>query len=188
MRGYNERGYVQSDMTEFDPAPESDVAQRRWQEETDTFGRVYDVALGVTSPTAYTEIAELADCSPNTAKKHLERLAEMGIVRADRDSRPAQYKRNDGYLEWQDASRIANELSVEEILDRVEVLEERRTEYEAQFGTTDPRAVSVFDHDEHETVHERMTAISEWQGVVRDIRLYELARQLSQNDGHLIPA
>jgi hypothetical protein len=45
----------------------------------------------------------------------------------------------------------------------------------------------VFDHDSHETIHERMTAISVWQGVVRDIRLYELARQLSQNDGHLIP-
>ena len=33
-----------------------------------------------------------------------------------------------------------------------------------------------------------MTAVSEWQGVIRDLRFYELARQLSQNDGHLIPA
>jgi hypothetical protein len=48
--------------------------------------------------------------------------------------------------------------------------------------------VSVFDHENHETVYERMTAVSDWQGVIRDIRLYELARQLSQNDGHLIPA
>lgn len=175
-------------MTEFDPAPESDATQRRWQAETDTFGRVYDVALGITTPTAYTEIAELADCAPNTAKKHLERLADMGIVRVDRDSRPATYKRNEGYLEWQEPSRIADELSVEEIIDRVEVLEAERSEYEAQFGTTDPTDVSVFDHGDHDTIHERMTAVSEWQGVIRDIRLYELARQLAQNDGHLIPA
>lgn len=175
-------------MTEFNPVPESDAAQQRWQEGTDTFGRVYDVVLGITSPTAYPEIAELADCSSNAAKKHLERLAEMGIVRADRDSRPPTYERNEGYLEWQDASRIATELSVEEIIDRVKALEEQRTEYEAQFGTTDPTDVTVFDHDDHETIHERMTALSEWQGVIRDIRLYELARQLSQNDGHLIPA
>ncbi|ELY26510.1 hypothetical protein C500_15145 [Natrialba magadii ATCC 43099] len=46
----------------------------------------------------------------------------------------------------------------------------------------------MFDHGDHETIHERMIAVSEWQGVIRDIRLYELARQLSQNDGHLIPA
>src|SRR6056297_1432084 len=107
-------------MTEFDPAPESDAAQRRWQAGTDTFGRVYDVVLGITSPTAYTEIAERADCSPNAAKKHLNRLAEMGIAHADTDSRPATYERNEGYLEWQDASRIATELSLDEILERVE--------------------------------------------------------------------
>jgi DNA-binding transcriptional ArsR family regulator len=175
-------------MSEFDPAPETDATRRRWQTGTDTFGRVYDVVLGVTSPTAYTEIAELADCSPNAAKKHLDRLAEMGIVRADSESRPATYERNEGYLEWQEASRIATERSVDEIIDRVEALEAQRADYEAQFGTTDPTAVDVFDHDDHETIHERMADVGEWQGVIRDIRLYELARQLSQNDGHLIPA
>ncbi|KTG25200.1 winged helix-turn-helix domain-containing protein [Haloferax profundi] len=175
-------------MADFDPSPDSDSSRRRWQEGTDTFGRVYDVALGVTSPTAYTEIAELADCSPNTAKKHLERLAEMGIVRADRDSRPAQYERNEGYLEWQEASRIASDLTIEEIIERVKALEEQREAYEEKFDTADPKEASVFDHEDHDTIHDRMTAVSEWQGVIRDIRLYELARQLSQNDGHLIPA
>lgn len=175
-------------MTEFDPAPDPDAAKRRWQEDTDTFGRVYDVILGVTSPTPYTEIADLADCSPNAAKKHLERLADMGVVSANRDSRPATYERNEGYLEWQDASRIAADLSVDEIIDRVEALEEQRAEYEDRFETTDPTDVSVFDSGDHETIHERMAAVSDWRGVIRDIRLYELARQLSQNDGHLIPA
>ncbi|MCL9813309.1 helix-turn-helix domain-containing protein [Natranaeroarchaeum aerophilus] len=175
-------------MPEFDPAPTSDDTRRRWQAGTDTFGRIYDVVLGITSPTPYTDIAERADCSQNAAKKHLDRLAEMGIAHVNSDSRPATYERNDGYLEWQDASRIAAELSVDEIIDRVEALESQQAEYEAQFETTDPTDVSVFDHGDHDTIHERMTAVSEWQGVIRDIRLYELARQLSQNDGHLIPA
>jgi hypothetical protein len=175
-------------MTEFDPAPTSNDTQRRWRAGTDTFGRVYDVLLGVTTPTASTEIAELADCSPNAAKKHLDRLAEMGIARVEGESRPATYERNEGYLEWQEASRIATDLAVDAIIDRVESLEATREEYEAEFGTTDPTDVSVFDHGNHETIHDRMTAVSEWQGVIRDIRLYELARQLSQNDGHLIPA
>jgi hypothetical protein len=188
MQRYIEFAVVDIDMTEFDPAPDSESTRRRWQEGTDTFSRVYEVALGTTSPTAYTDIAELADCSPNAAKKHLERLSEMGILRADLDSRPAQYERNEGYLEWQDASRIADELAVEEIIDRVRSLETQCEEYEAQFETTDPTEVSVFDSESHDTVHERMAAVSDWQGVIRDIRLYELARQLSQNDGHLIPA
>lgn len=175
-------------MTEFDSGPESETDQRRWQEGSDTFSRVYDTILGVKSPTAYTDIADLADCSPNTAKKHLDRLAEMGIVRAHRESRPATYERNAGYLEWQDANRIATDLSVEEIVDRVADLEAQRSEYEEQFRTTDPDTVSVFEADDHETIHERMNAVSEWKGVIRDLRLYELARQLSQNGGHLIPA
>ena len=188
MPKYIERKDVHHCMAEFDPVPDADQAQSRWQDGTDTFGRVYEVVLGITSPPAYTEIAEIAGCSRNAAKKHLDRLTEMGIAHADRNNRPAMYERNEGYLEWQDANRIATELSVEEIIDRVAELEEQRAEYENQFGTTDPGTVSVFEETDHETLHERMVAVSEWQGVIRDLRLYELARQLSQNDGHLLPA
>lgn len=177
-------------MDDFDPAPTTDRDDRaaRWQAGTDTFGRVYDVLLGITERTAYTEIAELADCSPNAAKKHLDRLVEMGIARTDPESQPARYARNDGYLEWQEASRIARDLTVDEIIERVQDLEAERSDYEAEFEATDPATVTVFDQGDHEAVHERMGAISEWQGIIRDIRLYELARQLAQNDGHLIPA
>ncbi len=174
-------------MSEFDPVPDSKGRRPRWQAGTDTFGRVYSVALGLTSPKPATRVATLADCSPNTAKKHLDRLTEIGLVRANRENRPATYERNEGYLEWQEANQIAAGLSVDEIIDRVAALEQRRTEYETRFGTSDPATVSVFEAPDHESIHERMAAVSEWQGVIRDIRLYELARQLSQNDGHLIP-
>jgi DNA-binding transcriptional ArsR family regulator len=176
-------------MTDFDPVPNEplDDLRRRWHRGADTFDRVYAAVLGVASPTPYTEIADVANCSPNAAKKHLDRLAEMGIVDADRESRPARYERNEGYLEWQDASRIARELSVEEIIDRVRTLEAERDAFEERFGETDPTAVSVFDRDAAAD-HERMAAVSEWSGIDRAIRLYELARQLAQNDGHLIPA
>ncbi|MFC6961089.1 helix-turn-helix domain-containing protein [Halocatena marina] len=178
-------------MDEFSPIPSQesiDDARQRWQEGTDTFGRVYDVALGITTPTTSAEIADIADCSANAAKKHLERLTEMGIVRATREGRPVQYTRNDSYLEWQEASRIADELSVEEIIERVQALEDERETYEERFETTDPTTVSVFNQGDHDAIHDRMTAISNWHGISRDIRLYELARQIVQNDGHLIPA
>lgn len=178
-------------MTDFDPAPPAqdvDEVLHRWHDGTDTFSRVYDTVLGITDPMPYSDVAEIADCSPNAAKKHLERLAEMGIVRADRNSRPARYERNDGYLEWQEASRLAEELTLEEIIERVQRLEDRRDEFEERFETTDPASVSVFDQDDHDSIHEQMNAISEWQSIGRDIHLYELARRLAQNDGHLLPA
>lgn len=170
-------------MDEFDPAPPTDDSP--WPDDADTFDRVYDVALGLTAPTSYADIADVANCSPNAAKKHLDRLAEMGIVRADTDARPARYERNGGYLEWQEASRIARDLTVDEIVERVRGLEAERAEYEERFGTTDPDDVSVFDGD-HQAVHERMATVSDWQAVDRNVRLYELARRLARNDGHLI--
>ena len=132
-------------MIDFDPAPTVDDAtepRQQWLDDTDTFGRVYDVILGITTPTPAAEIAEIADCSPNAASKHLSRLAEMGVVDADRESRPARYRRNDGYLEWQEASRIVSELTTAEIIDRVESLEAEHADYEERFGTTDqPRSL-----------------------------------------------
>jgi hypothetical protein len=173
-------------MDEFDPVPER-ASRARWQEGVDTFGRVYDVVLGTTALTPYAEIADLADCSPNAAKKHLDRLAGMGVVRADRDAEPARYARDDGYLEWQEARRIADECSTEEIIERVAELEAECERHEQEFDAPDPAAVSAFDASDHGSVHERMVAVSDWHAAVRDIRLYELARQLAQNDGHLVP-
>lgn len=130
-------------MTKFDPTPGSASTERRWQQREDTFSRVYDVAMGITSPTPAAEIADVADCAPNTAKNHLDRLADMGIVSANSDGRPMQYERNERYLEWQDASRIANELTVEEIIDQVSELQEERANYEDEFDATDPVAVNA---------------------------------------------
>ena len=177
-------------MTEFDPAPDHDAVdavRERWRESADTFDRVYETALGVTEPTSYDEIARIADCSPNAAKKHLDRLAEMGIVHAHRDVQPFRYERNDGYLEWQEASRIADERTVDEIVDRVATLENRREEFRNRFDATDPSAVFALDHDDHQSIHKRMDLLADWQAIERDIRLYDLARRIAQNDGHLVP-
>lgn len=173
-------------MSEFDPAPST--GGPRWGKETDTFGRVYDVLLGTTELTPYGEIAERADCSPNAAKKHLDRLDGMGIARADADGQPARYARDDAYLEYQEASRIARELTVDEIVERVRALEADREEYERRFDAENPATVTISDADDHEAVHERMEAVGDWQATVRDIRLYELAHRLARNDGRLIPA
>lgn len=71
---------------------------------------------------------------------------------------------------------------------RPQRLEEQRQEYENQSGTEDPDEISVFELDEHEEIHAWMRAVTKWRGVIRAVRLYELARQLSGKDGYQIPA
>ncbi|MUV58274.1 sugar-specific transcriptional regulator TrmB [Halogeometricum sp. CBA1124] len=177
-------------MPSIDPIPSEDAIddiRDQWSERTDAFGRVYTTAIGITEYTRYNQIAETADCAPNTAKKHLERLVDMGIVERSPNVHVARYRRNDSYFEWREASRIADNLTIDEIIERVQNLESQREEFEERFGAEDPDSVSVFDQDDHEAIHEQMAAVSQWQSIERDIQLYELARQLAHNDGHLIP-
>ncbi len=176
-------------MTEFDPNPDGnalEAARKQWKEETDTFGRVYYTILGVTEYTHHSKIAEVADCSPSTARKHLNRLVDMGLVNRNPDLHSAYYQRNDAYFEWRDASRIADELTPDEIAERVAHLESRKTEYENRFDDDDPTAVAAFGQSDHENTHERLDALAEWRSLDRDIQLYELAFRIAANDGHLI--
>jgi len=108
-------------MAEFDPVPDSEAPVDDGKTGLTPLVGSTRSLWGLRHPQR-TQTLRSCDCSPNAAKKHLERLSEMGIVRENQESRPAQYERNEGYLEWQDASRIADELAVEEIIDRVRSL------------------------------------------------------------------
>ncbi|WP_192928038.1 hypothetical protein [Halococcus salsus] len=80
-------------MTDFDPDPageQTDELRQRWSSNTDTFGRVYDVLVGITRPTSYREIADIADCSPNAAKKHLDQKAARSIRHAQPPTKSTQ--------------------------------------------------------------------------------------------------
>lgn len=177
-------------MTDFDPTPREAAVEKvnnAGKKKTDTFGRVYSALLGVTESTHCPKIAEMANCSQNSAKKHLNRLVEMGLAQKDPSRTRACYRRNEGYFEWREANQIATDLTAAEIIERVHKLESQQEEFEDRFDSNDPASVSVFAQDSHEAIHDRMKAVSEWQRLKRDIRLYELAHRLAENDGHLIP-
>ncbi|MFC6938926.1 sugar-specific transcriptional regulator TrmB [Salinirubellus sp. GCM10025818] len=155
--------------------------RQQWSDRTDTAGRIFQVVLGIREPTSHRAIAETASCYPKTAKKHLDLLADIGVVNAESRG----YARNTAYVEWWEADHIAKNLSVKEITDRVRDLEERRDAYQARFEADDPRNITVIE--EGEPMHEQMEKLREWSGIKRDLQVYELARQLVQNDGRLIP-
>jgi len=96
-------------MTEFDPTPESDDTQRRWQTGTDTFGRVYDVVLGLRLRLRTPKSLSLRTAL-QMPRKSISTVWRRWASPEPIESRPATYERNEGYLEWQDASRIATEL------------------------------------------------------------------------------
>lgn len=89
-------------MSDFNPLPEEgaiETARQQWKERTDTFGRVYYAIIGIREFTRFPLIADSANCSPNSAKKHLERLVDMGLVERCPNTKTARYRRNEAYFE-----------------------------------------------------------------------------------------
>ena len=159
-----------------------------WEAENDAFGRVYEAILGISEFTKHSDIAEVARCAPNTAKKHLKRLNQMGIAECRSSHWSLMFRRNGAYLEWREVNQIADDHSVQEIAERVRELEEKETELKEEFGAEGPDTASIYSSNSDRPTHELMQAIGTWNGIQRDIRLYEAARQLQQNDGRLISA
>jgi len=159
-----------------------------WEAENDTFGRVYEAILGISESTTHNAVAQVAKCAPNTAKKHLKRLNQMGIVESGDSPSYLRFRRDDGYLEWREVTQIAKNHSVEDLAERVSELEAEESEFQDEFGVEKPDTASVYNSKSDQPKHELMQAIGTWNGVKRDIRLYEAARKLKQNDGRLISA
>lgn len=159
-----------------------------WEKENDTFGRVYEAILGISEFTRHSSIAEVARCSPNAAKKHLKRLNQMGIAECRSTNWSLMFRRNDAYLEWREVTQIAEDHSVQDLTERVRELETKEAELKDEFGVEGPDTASVYRSDSDRPTHELMQAIGTWNGIQRDIRLYEAARQLQQNDGRLLSA
>lgn len=171
--------------------PSEDVVDNirdSWERENDAFGRVYETILGISDFTRHHEIAEVARCAPNTAKKHLRRLNQMGIVECQSSHKVLKFRRNDAYLEWREVTQIAEEQSVQDLVEHVRELETKESELQEEFGVEGPDTASVYMSNSDRPAHELMQAIGTWNSIQRDVRLYEAARQLQQNDGRLLSA
>lgn len=169
--------------------PESAIEkiQEQWKERSDSSGRIYSAVLGVNRLTHYKKIAEIADCSPPTAEKHLLRFVDMGLVTGNNGPHSTLFKRNEAYFEWYEASHVAEKYSEEEIIEEVRKLESQKNEYEERLGERDTRTFNMFDHPTHDTAHEYLESTRELMSLRQDIELYKLAYWIRSNDGYLLP-
>ena len=173
-------------MQYSDPFEEAlEQLQEFWDGENDAFGHVCSVLLETAEYTHQSEISESADCALMTGAKYLNRLTELGVAEKYPSESWASYRRNPLYIEWRALRHIIDEYPMEEIIERVEALEARKEELIGNSGEV-PSIVSAGDVKLHESVGTRMDGANELELIKRRIRLYELARQARQNDGHLV--
>jgi DNA-binding transcriptional regulator GbsR (MarR family) len=144
-------------------------------EEEDTKQRVYGAVLHARDPMTATEIAEEADCSAESARKHLSFYADLGIV-IRHEGRPVRYQRNDDYFEWRRVNELARENTVDELQSRVSELTDRIEEYRDEYGADSPADVDVLEFDA-ERVDDVYVELGDWATAVEERRRHERARR-----------
>lgn len=137
--------------------------------------RVYRVTLELYEPTRVATVAERADCAPDTARRHLERLADVGVLDQVTDE-PATYARNESYFEWRKRDRLADH-SESELQERLAELTARERTFRETYGEDTPDAVNALDHADYDGVEDVWLDLSEWRTVRQRIHRLEAVRQ-----------
>ena len=169
-------------MTSEGPPREFDLASRFGEElaSAPADERVYRVALQLYEPAGVSEIAERASCAPDTARRHLKRLADIGVIHSASET-PVTYQRNESYFEWRLRNRLET-LSASELRERLSDLTARERDFRNQFEADSPGDVDALEHADFDDVEDVWSELSEWRTVRQRIRRLEAVRR-RRDDG-----
>lgn len=126
-----------------------EAVQTEWVDSSDGFERVQDVLLNTREPTSAPTVAERAVVSAPTARKHLTRLAELGVARVVETTNGRRYARNEGYHLSQRIQDLDREHTMADLEAAIEEMDARLETFEREYDTEHPQNVSV-DVDEQE--------------------------------------
>ena len=140
--------------------------------------RLFDVVVGLHTPTKVSTTAERANCDTETARDYLEWFDEMGMVQRH-DGRPVRYERNNAYFQWRRIDRIREEYSRQEIVDALADTLEQIEDYRTQFDAEHPDEVSLVDvtWKQNMSTEAAWEALSEWETLERQAALLDAARR-----------
>lgn len=146
-----------------------------WETELEsrtTVEKVYDVLLQLNDPLRVSEIADRAGVAPDTARKYLEFLGEMGVAKKI-GSEPVTYGRNDSYLEWRNIDRLQREYTIEELNNRLSELSDTISSFQETYKAETPGDVVPQEHG-YEKLDETMDDLRQWNAACEEVdRLVE---------------
>jgi predicted ArsR family transcriptional regulator len=170
-------------VSEFDPEPSAATLseeQAVWTETEDTRRRIQAVIIGLQEPAPVTTIADRAACSENAARKHLKDFASLGVVDQVDDASGTRYVRNEAYIRWQRANRLATANTAEELLTTLAELEDQDEQYQVKFDEPTPEMVDLSAELTHADLEERLEELSEWATVRTSIDRHKEAVRIAR--------
>ena len=139
----------------------NDAVRSEWIDETDGFDRVRDVMRNATEPLTASEVAEGAEVSTNTARKHLNRLAEMNQIGTDERGNTTLYFRDESREKMERVREISQKYTEDEIQERIREMTDEIHEYREKHGREEPEEL-VVEMDE-DTDTEVWNVVSKWK-------------------------
>ena len=157
--------------------PETDLSEELAKriENIPTDERVYQTALELYEPTQVSKVAERADCSKNAARRHLKRLAEIGLLTRVMEN-PESFKRNESYFEWRRFNRLS-ELSDSEYKKRVGELLSENKSYQEQYDAEKPEEIDPLDYDKYGDPEQVWLNLNNWEAIQTEIQDLRQAQQ-----------
>ena len=171
-------------MASFGPTPADDTLNEElesWTQTHDTRHRIKHVMAGLREPKPASYIADRVQCSPKTARKHLEELVDERIASKTEDPQGARYCRNDEYFAWRRAHQLSVDHSEAELLDQLGELEDREGAHQKRFDAELPIYVDFPPEDAtHDEIHKIWEALTSWETLRNDIQRYREALRLAR--------
>lgn len=159
----------------------NDRARERWAADTDGFDRVRSVLTTVVTPVSAGEVADSALVMEKTARKHLDRLAELGFAACEQDGRTTRYRRDRDDEVSRRVRELAAEHSRSELLAGIERMHGELAEYRERLGVETPEEYAL---SSGESAY--WTVLHDWEGTRRNLALaraalaYGRARDLAE--------
>ncbi len=143
----------------------------------------FDAVLGLDSPATASDVADLAGHGVDAAREYLEWFERMGIVTQLTDS-PATYERNQEYLNWRRVQTLRRQYTSETLLEYLKTESERMKDFETEFNTTSPEAVSItqYAEDTNQPLEDVWEQLSAWKTARRHVMLLERALRSESGD------
>lgn len=176
-------------MTGTGPDEFADVNEKvgaEWEAETTSYERVQEVVSHTYTPTTADVLADDARTSPQTARKHLNTLADEGFVTTDTSEDGATtYRRSSESLVVEQAADIREHVSKEELLTQISEMRDRINEFQDEYGVESLEALVVGQTNqtlsEAATTHDDLDAetVKEWQTLRRNLAFANAALSIT---------
>jgi DNA-binding transcriptional ArsR family regulator len=138
---------------------------RKWKEHASAFDRVKSVTMTLTEPRPASWIAEEAAVASNTARNHLHRLIDLGVVTATEEEGTRHYYPDPLYTRLRDVREVLDGTTKQDLSERAAALKDDIAAWKAEYDADSPdelRERAAADDVSAERTHELTRTASDW--------------------------